>query len=51
MFDNFVCFCCNGDEILYECYIFRGHLFRRYPNGFVASASDDDIQAAAHFTW
>lgn len=41
--------CMDENSIIYECRIFKGHLFRRYANGFIESASDEDGIAASHF--
>lgn len=49
MYDCIQFSACEGDVLLYDCYLYRGHLFRRYPDGRLSGADDADRKAAAHF--
>lgn len=42
MFNNFVAALMDEDVLVYELYIFRGHLFRVYPSGRIGCADDAD---------
>lgn len=33
----------------YDCYRFRNHVFRLYPNGRITAASREDMEATAYF--
>ena len=33
MFSNFVAALMDDDDLVYVLYVFRGHLFRKYPDG------------------
>lgn len=46
MFENFI-MAAMSDELVYECYDFRGHIFRRYPSGRICEADEYDKKAAA----
>ena len=49
MFDCHLFACCTADTLVYECFLFRGHVFRRYPDGRIATADGEDLKAAASF--
>lgn len=41
----------DESSVIYEVYIFCGHLFRVYPNGHIKKAGADDIAAAKSFKY
>lgn len=45
MFNNFLCSCCSSDSVLYDLYSFRGHVFRKYPDGHITQADENDVSA------
>ena len=49
MFDKFCCACCSADKLLYEVFCFRGHFFRRFPNGKLGKADAEDIRVSRQF--
>lgn len=49
MFDCHLFACCDADALVYECFLFRGHVFRRYPDGRISAADEEDSKAAARF--
>ena len=42
MFNNFVAALMAGDDLVYVLYTFRGHLFRKYPDGRLGRADAAD---------
>lgn len=43
MFNNFVAALMGDDDLLYVLYVFRGHLFRKYPDGRLGRADAADF--------
>lgn len=40
---------CSADAVLYEIYMFRGHVFRVYPGGRISKADEQDAEFATMF--
>lgn len=49
MFDCYLFACCAAGTLIYQCFLFRGHVFRCYPDGHITAANDEDLKAAARF--
>jgi len=39
----------DGNEILYVICIYRGHIFRRYPDGKIESSDDQERKIAVKY--
>ena len=48
MFNNLIAVLMDDDDLVYVLYVFRGHLFRKYPDGRLGRVDAADV---AFYNW